>query len=319
MSRSSTSDFTQINPQEQAAPGADAVASVDCVTTASIAGIITASGDAMTITSAANETLASRAALFDNFAPFVIGTRILVSNVGSGGAAAVYSGIFEVIALGAAGARWRLIRPIDADASYPGELTSGMTVHVTNGAREAGRSYILRNADPITIGTTALNWAPTGPLAGAGQGITIVKTAPQAIADATNTVVTWDALLWQTPTAGGAFAFAGAGATGITVNEPGIYSVAYEGNWAANAAGRRTTQLRITSETASGFIYGHCMASPNAAVTWRMNGSAIIRISTVPDEIQVIARTDGGGGPVNYHADAGGSRCELAAYKLAAL
>lgn len=78
------------------------------------------------------------------------GNRILIKDQAAG----AENGIYTVNASGAP------TRAIDADSNA--EVTSGLTVTVTEGTVNGNRVYMLTTDDPITVGTTALVWSQLG-------------------------------------------------------------------------------------------------------------------------------------------------------------
>jgi len=84
----------------------------------------------------------------------IAGDRVLVKDQGSAA-----NGIYDV----AAGA-WT--RSADADNSPTGEVTSGMYTFVEEGTINGNGGFVLQTADPITLGSTILNFVQ---FSGAGQ------------------------------------------------------------------------------------------------------------------------------------------------------
>jgi hypothetical protein len=104
--------------------------------------------------------------------------RVLVKNQVSG----LENGIYTVTALGDAGSPWVLTRAEDADEDS--EVTQGMFVPVAEGTLNGSLGFLLTTVDPITVGTTALNFAQFGEVIQAGQGLT--KTGQTLAVDASD-------------------------------------------------------------------------------------------------------------------------------------
>jgi len=100
--------------------------------------------------------------------------RILVKNEASG----LKHGIYTLTTLGDAGTPWELTRSTDANiGSGDGSegdanlVSQGMYVPVAEGSVNAALGFILTTVDPITLGTTALNFSQFGETVQAGQGL----------------------------------------------------------------------------------------------------------------------------------------------------
>lgn len=159
---------------------------VDAAASAAAAGlslknpVAYASAAAITVTAETANTLEGDAPLeIDGTKSFTDGTRLLLKNQ----AAAKQNGIYVVTkyeALGGTGtlggegklgegSTWLLTRSSDADTEA--EVKQGMLVPVTNGTANAKTSWVLTTSDPITPGTTALEFVqwtatPVGPAGG---------------------------------------------------------------------------------------------------------------------------------------------------------
>lgn len=91
----------------------------------------------------------------------VLNDRILVKDQAAG----LQDGIYEVTTEGTAGVAYILTRTTDADNSPGSELESA-TVFITAGTANSSNTY-TQIADPVTVGTTALNWIQTNAAASA--------------------------------------------------------------------------------------------------------------------------------------------------------
>lgn len=115
----------------------------------------------------------------------VAGDRVLVNNQ----AAPAENGIYVV----AAGA-WA--RSADTDNSPAGEVTSGLFTFVEEGATKAATGWVLATPNPITIGTTPLNFvqfSEAGQIT-AGAGLTLTGTTVDIHSANGGIVVTADAI-----------------------------------------------------------------------------------------------------------------------------
>jgi hypothetical protein len=83
-----------------------------------------------------------------------VGGRVLIKNQTS----ALQNGVYTLTDNGSGSTPWVLTRSTDMDT--PGELANGDIVDVLNGAVNAGTAYVNSTSGTITIGTTAITWAP---------------------------------------------------------------------------------------------------------------------------------------------------------------
>lgn len=98
-----------------------------------------------------------------------VGQRILVKDQAAG----LENGVYDVTQLGDGSNPWILTRSDDFDGSSPDGLVSqGALVPVAEGAVNGSLGYILTTVDPITIGTTSLQFTQFGEVIQAGQGLT---------------------------------------------------------------------------------------------------------------------------------------------------
>ncbi|CAB5219853.1 hypothetical protein UFOVP237_13 [uncultured Caudovirales phage] len=115
-----------------------------------------------------------------------VNQRILVKNESSG----AYNGVYTVTNVGSALTAWVLTRAADYDQVGTGanEVAPGDTMFIISGTVNAGTQWVQTTDLPITIGTTAINFAQiAGPGAyTAGTGLTLSGTQFSI----TNTTVT---------------------------------------------------------------------------------------------------------------------------------
>jgi hypothetical protein len=83
-----------------------------------------------------------------------VGGRVLIKNQTSG----LQNGVYTLTDNGSGSTPWVLTRSTDMDT--PGELANGDIVDVLNGAVNAGTAFVNSTSGTITIGTTAITWAP---------------------------------------------------------------------------------------------------------------------------------------------------------------
>lgn len=104
-----------------------------------------------------------------------VGQRILVKNQAAG----LQNGLYQITQLGDAGNPWILTRTTDADQGSfhvgddsPRLVSQGMLVPIAEGTVNGSLGFILTTVDPITLGTTALNFTQFGEVIQAGLGLT---------------------------------------------------------------------------------------------------------------------------------------------------
>ncbi|CAM6004858.1 unnamed protein product [Sphagnum balticum] len=131
-------------------------ASVKAATIAALPSVTYSNGTAgvgATLTASANGALT-----VDGYA-VALNDRILVKNQAS----ALQNGIYYVSTLGTASVPFVLTRTLDADTCQPASnpsVTSGIWTFVEATSVTLGnQGWLLTTADPITLGTTALNWS----------------------------------------------------------------------------------------------------------------------------------------------------------------
>lgn len=142
-----------------------------------------ASVAALTVTEATEKTLKGTSALVvDGSTALAVGTRILLKNQVAEAQNGIYAvteaktfagtGNFAGAGNFGAGGSWVLTRATDADTTE--EVKQGMYVNVLKGTTNAGTSWVLQTADPITIGTTAQAFSAFSatPAGSAGGGLT---------------------------------------------------------------------------------------------------------------------------------------------------
>lgn len=96
--------------------------------------------------------------------------RLLVKNQG-GGASSLENGIYKVTQLGDVSNPWILTRTTDADQDA--EVTQGMFVPVSQGTVNGALGFMVTTPDPITVGTTAIQFVQFGQTFTEGNGINI--------------------------------------------------------------------------------------------------------------------------------------------------
>lgn len=123
----------------------------------------------------------------------IAGNRVLVKNQGT----ASQNGIYVV----AAGAWSR-----SADALADADVTSGLTVFVSEGTTNGGKNFQLTTADPITVGATSLTFAAlaagltnplTADLSAAGSYQITNLQAPVASSNEAARIVDVEAVAWK--------------------------------------------------------------------------------------------------------------------------
>lgn len=82
--------------------------------------------------------------------------RVLVKNQ----AAAAQNGLYTVTTVGSGAVNWVLTRATDFDTSA--EMIEGSYTNITAGTTNQGRVYLFTTSQPITVGTTALNFSQFG-------------------------------------------------------------------------------------------------------------------------------------------------------------
>lgn len=97
-----------------------------------------------------------------------VADRLLVKDQAAG----LQNGIYEVTDLGSVGTPWVLTRTTDADGSPSNEVSQGLSTIAMVGTVNSQQGFYLQTADPITIGTTALNFMKFSEVIIAGSGIT---------------------------------------------------------------------------------------------------------------------------------------------------
>lgn len=101
---------------------------------------------------------------------------------------AIENGIYELTQAGDAGNPWILTRTEDAnigsaDKAEGGDVVSqGMYVPISEGAVNGSLGFIMTTVDPISLGTSLLNFSQMGEVIQAGQGLT--KTGSTLAVDA---------------------------------------------------------------------------------------------------------------------------------------
>jgi hypothetical protein len=86
----------------------------------------------------------------------VLGDRLLIKDEA---AADIDNGLYEVTTEGTAGVAAVLTRTVDADGTPAGEVANGLLVFIKAGTLNNNTGWSLITADPITVDTTALQFA----------------------------------------------------------------------------------------------------------------------------------------------------------------
>lgn len=95
------------------------------------------------------------------------------------GASHVDDGIYEVVAVGGASAKWSMQRAADADTSE--KVTSGLFFRAEEGSTKKGVGFLLTTANPITLNSTTLTFEEdTGITSRSNADIQDVGTAASA-------------------------------------------------------------------------------------------------------------------------------------------
>jgi len=107
------------------------------------------SGVGATLTSGPNIAL-----VVDGSTISTVATRVLVKNQ----ATAAQNGIYTLTQAGTGSVPWILTRATDFDIATAGEVAPGAYVFVSTGSANAASAWQMNTANPITVGTTAINW-----------------------------------------------------------------------------------------------------------------------------------------------------------------
>jgi hypothetical protein len=131
-----------------------------------------------------------------------VGDRILVKNQ----TAALQNGIYEVTATGDESNPFVLTRTTDADGTPANEVKGGIFTFVQEGTVNADSGWVVVSNDPITVGSTDVNWVQ---FSGAGQitaGSALTKTGNQldvAVSSTGGLDISSDALIIKLKALGG--------------------------------------------------------------------------------------------------------------------
>jgi hypothetical protein len=124
------------------------------------------SGVGSTLTAGANIAL-----VIDGQTVSTLGSRVLVKDQ----ATAAQNGLYTLTQAGTGSVPWILTRATDFDMAASGEIAQGAYVFVSSGTVNAATGWMMNTANPIVVGTTALNWvqfsASTVYTAGTGLGL----------------------------------------------------------------------------------------------------------------------------------------------------
>lgn len=118
----------------------------------------------------------------DGLTDLAVNDRVLVKDEGAG----EDNGIYTITDLGSASTPWTMDRTSDADTDA--EVTSGLTVHITEGTENGNKNYQLTTDDPITLNTTSLTFEELTAAASdhAGSGSNSTQVGSGAIASVTS-------------------------------------------------------------------------------------------------------------------------------------
>jgi len=120
-------------------------------------------------------TASANGALSVDGVTVVADDRVLVKNQTT----ALQNGIYTVTTVGDAGTPFVLTRSADADGTPANEVKGGIFTFIQEGTVNADSGWVVVSNDPITVGTTAINWVQ---FSGAGQinaGSALTKTGNQ--------------------------------------------------------------------------------------------------------------------------------------------
>ena len=179
---------------DSVAEGLDVKESVKVATTAALPAVTYnngSSGVGATLTADANGALAA----IDGVTVSATTTRLLIQNQ----AAALQNGIYVVTTVGDAGTPFVLTRAGDMDGSPASEIP-GAFVFVEEGTTNADNGFVCTTNAPVTMGTTAINFAQ---FSGAGQitaGDGLAKTGDtlSVNVDDVTTAISGDAVIVKT-------------------------------------------------------------------------------------------------------------------------
>jgi hypothetical protein len=151
-----STDAASVGYVQAVLEGLSPKASVKAGTTAALPTVTYSNGTAgvgATLTATANGALT-----VDGYA-VQLNDRILVKNQAS----ALQNGIYYLSTLGTGGVPFVLTRTLDADTCQPASnpsVTSGIWTFIESTSTTLfNQGWMLTTADPITLGTTALNWS----------------------------------------------------------------------------------------------------------------------------------------------------------------
>lgn len=171
---SASGDAVNKDYVDSAISGLDPKASVRAASTAALAASTYNNGTAgvgATLTANSNGAFPTTDGV-----TLVANDRLLVKDQAS----ALQNGIYQLSQVGNGSLPWILTRTTDADNSPANEVSSGMFTFVEEGTSQASSGWVLSSTNPITIGTTALNFTQ---FSGAGQ-----ITAGTALSKSGNTL-----------------------------------------------------------------------------------------------------------------------------------
>lgn len=173
-------DAVNLNQLNDVAAGAGAFFSAVRVATAAALPAATLTGGNV-LTADANGSL--NAVGIDGVTTLLVGDRVLVKDENAGGAD-VENQIYEITDLGSAGTPWVLTQAADFDGSPVGEVIQNKTVFIEEGATQTGNTWAILTPNPITPGTTAIDWGLKSQTLIPDGSITTAKLANEAVTTA---------------------------------------------------------------------------------------------------------------------------------------
>jgi hypothetical protein len=169
-------DAVNLNQLNEVAAGAGAFfAAVRVATTGALNATLTGGN---TLTANVNGSLTATG--IDGVTTLALTNRVLVKDQNAGGADTANQ-IYTITDLGSAGTPWVLTQASDFDGTPSGEVIQNKTVFVQEGAAQTGNTWAIITANPITPGTTAIDWALKSEILIPDGSITAAKLADGAV------------------------------------------------------------------------------------------------------------------------------------------
>jgi len=152
-----------------------------------------------------------------------------------------------------------------------------------------GALAMQRLAEEIERQMAALNVPPPDPGTAAADSVRMVRTSTQAIANATDVTVVWQAADWDSRP-GGAAQW---NSTGFTCRRDGIYLLTAVWPWAANSNGRRNMKVLLNGTSPNANAIG---GSAAPALPWeniiQFSDTIALRVG---DTLRMVVAQDSGG------------------------